>query len=76
MASDPEEDRSLYQRKKPSHQAAHQKIAKTLQATFYFATPYCAGGATWPTSVCLIVPAVITFIATMAAPETAGKELS
>jgi MHS family shikimate/dehydroshikimate transporter-like MFS transporter len=33
------------------------------------------GGATWPISVYLIVLAVITFIATMAAPETAGKQL-
>jgi MHS family shikimate/dehydroshikimate transporter-like MFS transporter len=33
------------------------------------------GGATWPVSVYLIVLAVITFIATMAAPETAGKAL-
>ena len=32
-------------------------------------------GATWPISVYLIVLAVITFIATVAAPETAGKEL-
>ena len=33
------------------------------------------GGATWPVSVYLIVLALITFIATMAAPETAGKAL-
>jgi MFS transporter, MHS family, shikimate and dehydroshikimate transport protein len=33
------------------------------------------GGATWPISVYLIVVAVITFIAAMAAPETAGKAL-
>jgi MHS family shikimate/dehydroshikimate transporter-like MFS transporter len=33
------------------------------------------GGATWPISVYLIVLAVITFIATTAAPETAGKVL-
>jgi MFS transporter, MHS family, shikimate and dehydroshikimate transport protein len=33
------------------------------------------GGATWPISVYLIALAVITFIATMAAPETAGKPL-
>ena len=46
-------------------------------------TPFAAatfmawtGGATWPISVYLIVLAVITFIATMAAPETAGKALS
>jgi MFS transporter, MHS family, shikimate and dehydroshikimate transport protein len=46
-------------------------------------TPFAAatfmawtGGATWPVSVYLIVLAVITFIATMAAPETAGKPLS
>jgi MFS transporter, MHS family, shikimate and dehydroshikimate transport protein len=45
-------------------------------------TPFAAatfmawtGGATWPISVYLIVLAVITFIATMAAPETAGKQL-
>jgi MFS transporter, MHS family, shikimate and dehydroshikimate transport protein len=45
-------------------------------------TPFAAatfmawtGGATWPISVYLIVLAVITFIATMAAPETAGKTL-
>lgn len=35
-----------------------------------------SGGATWPISVYLIVCAVITMIATYAAPETAGKELS
>ena len=35
-----------------------------------------SGGATWPISIYLIVLAVITFIATMAAPETAGKALS
>jgi MHS family shikimate/dehydroshikimate transporter-like MFS transporter len=34
------------------------------------------GGATWPISVYLIVLAVITFIAALAAPETAGKALS
>jgi MFS transporter, MHS family, shikimate and dehydroshikimate transport protein len=46
-------------------------------------TPFAAatfmawtGGATWPISVYLIMLAVITFIATMAAPETAGKALS
>jgi MHS family shikimate/dehydroshikimate transporter-like MFS transporter len=46
-------------------------------------TPFAAatfmawtGGGTWPISVYLIVIAVITFIATMAAPETAGKPLS
>jgi MHS family shikimate/dehydroshikimate transporter-like MFS transporter len=46
-------------------------------------TPFAAvtfmawtGGATWPISVYLIVLAVITFVATMAAPETAGKALS
>jgi MFS transporter, MHS family, shikimate and dehydroshikimate transport protein len=46
-------------------------------------TPFAAatfmawtGGATWPISVYLIVLAVITFIAAVAAPETAGKELS
>jgi MFS transporter, MHS family, shikimate and dehydroshikimate transport protein len=33
------------------------------------------GGATWPISVYLILLAVITSIAKMAAPETAGKEL-
>jgi MHS family shikimate/dehydroshikimate transporter-like MFS transporter len=45
-------------------------------------TPFAAasfmawtGGATWPISVYLIVLAVITFIATAAAPETAGKPL-
>jgi MFS transporter, MHS family, shikimate and dehydroshikimate transport protein len=45
-------------------------------------TPFAAatfvawtGGATWPISVYLIALAVITFIATMAAPETAGKPL-
>jgi MHS family shikimate/dehydroshikimate transporter-like MFS transporter len=45
-------------------------------------TPFAAasfmawtGGATWPISVYLIVLAVITFIAAMAAPETAGKAL-
>jgi MHS family shikimate/dehydroshikimate transporter-like MFS transporter len=35
-----------------------------------------SGGATWPISVYLIVLAVITFIATMAAPETAREPLS
>jgi MHS family shikimate/dehydroshikimate transporter-like MFS transporter len=46
-------------------------------------TPFAAatfmawtGGATWPISVYLIVLAVITFIATVAAPETAGKPLT
>jgi MHS family shikimate/dehydroshikimate transporter-like MFS transporter len=34
------------------------------------------GGATWPISIYLILLAVITLIATIAAPETAGKELS
>jgi MHS family shikimate/dehydroshikimate transporter-like MFS transporter len=45
-------------------------------------TPFAAatfmawtGGATWPISVYLIALALITFIATMAAPETAGKPL-
>jgi MFS transporter, MHS family, shikimate and dehydroshikimate transport protein len=45
-------------------------------------TPFAAasfiiwtGGATWPISVYLIVLAAITFIATIAAPETAGKPL-
>jgi MHS family shikimate/dehydroshikimate transporter-like MFS transporter len=45
-------------------------------------TPFAAatfmawtGGATWPISVYLILLAVITSIAKMAAPETAGKEL-
>jgi MHS family shikimate/dehydroshikimate transporter-like MFS transporter len=33
------------------------------------------GGATWPISIYLIVVAFMTFIATMAAPETAGKAL-
>ena len=46
-------------------------------------TPFAAatfmawtGGATWPISIYLIVLAVVTFIAAIAAPETAGKELS
>ena len=46
-------------------------------------TPFAAatfmawtGGATWPISVYLILLAVITFIATMAAPETAAKALT
>jgi MFS transporter, MHS family, shikimate and dehydroshikimate transport protein len=44
-------------------------------------TPFAAtfmawtGGASWPISIYLIALAVITFIATMAAPETAGKPL-
>jgi MFS transporter, MHS family, shikimate and dehydroshikimate transport protein len=45
-------------------------------------TPFAAatfmawtGGKTWPISTYLIALAIITFIATMAAPETAGKEL-
>jgi len=45
-------------------------------------TPFAAatfmawsGGATWPISVYLIVLGVLTLIATMAAPETAGKPL-
>jgi MHS family shikimate/dehydroshikimate transporter-like MFS transporter len=45
-------------------------------------TPFAAatfmawtGGATWPISVYLIALALITFVATMAAPETAGKPL-
>jgi MFS transporter, MHS family, shikimate and dehydroshikimate transport protein len=33
------------------------------------------GGPTWPISVYLIVLAMITLVATMAAPETAGKPL-
>jgi MHS family shikimate/dehydroshikimate transporter-like MFS transporter len=46
-------------------------------------TPFAAatflawtGGATWPISVYLIVLGVITFIAAIAAPETAGEELN
>jgi len=46
-------------------------------------TPFAAatfmawtGGATWPISVYLIALALITFVATMAAPETAGKPLN
>jgi MFS transporter, MHS family, shikimate and dehydroshikimate transport protein len=45
-------------------------------------TPFAAatfmawtGGATWPISVYLIVLALITIVATMAAPETAGEPL-
>jgi MFS transporter, MHS family, shikimate and dehydroshikimate transport protein len=45
-------------------------------------TPFAAasfmartGGATWPISVYPIVLAIITFMATAAAPETAGKPL-
>jgi MHS family shikimate/dehydroshikimate transporter-like MFS transporter len=45
-------------------------------------TPFAAaafmswtGGATWPISIYLIGLAILTFIATMAAPETAGKPL-
>jgi MFS transporter, MHS family, shikimate and dehydroshikimate transport protein len=45
-------------------------------------TPFAAasfmvwtGGATWPISVYLIALAAITFVATAAAPETAGKPL-
>jgi MHS family shikimate/dehydroshikimate transporter-like MFS transporter len=45
-------------------------------------TPFAAatfmawtGGATWPISVYLIVLGVISLVATMAAPETAGKPL-
>jgi len=45
-------------------------------------TPFAAatfmawtGGATWPISVYLIILALITLVATMAAPETAGKPL-
>src|SRR6202167_5890375 len=45
-------------------------------------TPFAAasfmawsGGATWPISVYLIVLALITFVATMAAPEMSGKPL-
>jgi len=45
-------------------------------------TPFAAatfmawtGGATWPISVYLIVLAIITFVATVMAPETAGKPL-
>jgi MFS transporter, MHS family, shikimate and dehydroshikimate transport protein len=45
-------------------------------------TPFAAaslmawtGGATWPISAYLIALAVITFVATAAAPETAGKPL-
>jgi MHS family shikimate/dehydroshikimate transporter-like MFS transporter len=45
-------------------------------------TPFAAatfmawtGGATWPISIYLIVVAFLTFIATIAAPETVGKEL-
>jgi MHS family shikimate/dehydroshikimate transporter-like MFS transporter len=45
--------------------------------TAFAATTFMAwtGGATWPVSVYLIVLAVITFTATIAAPETAGKAL-
>jgi len=45
--------------------------------TPFAATTFMAwtGGATWPISVYLIVLASITFVATMAAPETAGKPL-
>ena len=46
-------------------------------------TPFAAAtfmartdGATWPISIYLIVLAVITCVATTAAPETAGKELN
>jgi MHS family shikimate/dehydroshikimate transporter-like MFS transporter len=35
-----------------------------------------AGGATWPVSAFLIVCALITAIATFAAPEMANKELT
>ena len=45
-------------------------------------TPFAAatfmgwtGGATWPISVYLIVLALITLIAALAAPETAGRPL-
>jgi MFS transporter, MHS family, shikimate and dehydroshikimate transport protein len=45
-------------------------------------TPFAAatfmawtGGATWPVSLYLIALAAITFVATVAAPETAGKPL-
>lgn len=45
-------------------------------------TPFAAasllawsGGATWPISIYLVVAALITIIATAAAPETAGTEL-
>jgi MFS transporter, MHS family, shikimate and dehydroshikimate transport protein len=45
-------------------------------------TPFAAaafmawtGGATWPISVYLIALALITFVATMTAPETAGSPL-
>ncbi len=45
-------------------------------------TPFAAatfmawtGGATWPISAYLIVLALITFVATMVAPEMAGKPL-
>jgi MHS family shikimate/dehydroshikimate transporter-like MFS transporter len=45
-------------------------------------TPFAAasfiawtGGPTWPISVYLIALAVITFVATVVAPETAGKPL-
>lgn len=46
-------------------------------------TPFAAasfmawsGGATWPISVYLIALASLTFIATLLAPETAGKEMN
>jgi MHS family shikimate/dehydroshikimate transporter-like MFS transporter len=35
-----------------------------------------SGGATWPISVYLIGCACITLLATIAAPETSGKELT
>jgi hypothetical protein len=35
-----------------------------------------AGGVTWPISVYLIILALITFVATMAASETAGKHFA
>jgi MFS transporter, MHS family, shikimate and dehydroshikimate transport protein len=34
------------------------------------------GGPTWPISVYLIVLALITIVATIAAPETAGEPLN
>jgi MFS transporter, MHS family, shikimate and dehydroshikimate transport protein len=52
--------------------AAIGGLTPFVAATFMVWT----GGATWPISIYLILLAVITLIATIAAPETAGKELS
>jgi hypothetical protein len=55
----------------PDWRRNQRRLTPFAAATFMAWT----GGATWPISVYLIVLALITFVATMAAPEMAGKAL-